>query len=226
MQKSLLFTAAGITALSALAGCNGGNSKADAALEHLRQRKDPGFFRIVNLTKYTYELREGNRQMTNSVEPGGVSKMLTIGEGARTVTLLGEEKPRDVKVTITTQVGTTMVLKADGTYFVVNGEPRRPVDGQNVFVASVDMEGKPVTGTSFPVNGLLGKKELPADKPLVTLGLGDWSTTGSIYSQQTTRKIEDKFSYTFLFIKDSSGKFRPFFMLNTPNEKPIAAGSS
>lgn len=214
-----------LSALSfSLIAC-GGPSKEDLAVQKLKDKKLPGYVRILNLGTIDLTLMHKGRTLGTASPSTAWMKAGAVPEGEQTLKVMdGQKELFQVPMKVGPDEVKTIVVRGNGSHFLIEGELRKPTEEANVAVVVVDSEGKPVASApTFTVKGLLGPVKLTANSK-VRLNNGDWVTAGGPVSGKAEMKIEEKLAYSFIYLQ-MGGSYKPFFLLNTPNEKPISAGA-
>jgi hypothetical protein len=164
-------------------------------------------------------LLSGERPVNPDVQPGGSGKLAPDGVGARNLFLEYEGQKTKLDVSLVSGEGHTIVL-VPGKYFVLGGEPVKPKDGKNLYVTFVDKSsGEVKTGKSVSVKTAEGEKTAAAG------GTGMDVVSGNVSCLGTSFTIEPNYAYT-LVVTVENGAMKPYFMLNTANDQPVAAGTA
>lgn len=214
MRQLLL---AAVIAIAAT-GC-GGPSAEQAALDRIKNRPKPGYVRILNLRDGPATLLSGERPVNPDVQPGGSGKLAPDGVGKRNLFVEYSGQRTKLDVSLVSGEGHTIVL-VPGNYFVVGAEPVKPVDGKNLRVTFVDKSGGEIkSGKSVTVKTAEGEKTATAGGDVLDVVSGNVSCLG------VSHTFEPNFAYTLIVVVDK-GSMRPYFMLNTANDRPVAAGTA
>ncbi|MGE0001522.1 MAG: hypothetical protein AB7F50_06305 [Fimbriimonadaceae bacterium] len=212
--QSIVFVAA-FGAL--LAGC--GQSKEDAALARMQNRPKPGFVRILNLTGGDASLLSRGRPVNPDVKNGESGRLNPEGVGKRTMGIQTKEGEMDVEVELTSEMGHTLVLMAS-SHALIQGEPRKPVEGKNLYVVFMAADGKLInSGNTVPLTAADGKVDLDPKEHAYEVASGSVSLLGKTF------EVKPNFAYTILILQ-SGREMKPFFMLNTADDVPAAVGTS
>jgi hypothetical protein len=206
-----------------LGGCSGsGQEKEQQAVARALNRKKPGYVRVLNLSASPAVIEHKGRIVISDTQGGKASFLAPVGAGNQVVDLKVGESTTQVPLELTSDRGTTIVLKPGGGQFSFGGEMRYPFEGQNCRVLFFDETGKRIErGASVKLDGPT-PNTADAGKEWISLSLGDYRWAESPAPLQ----IAPSSSYTLVFIRKSGGGFSGHGMLNTPNNKPIIGSAA
>lgn len=190
------------------------DAKRDAAVQRMMNRPKPGYVRLLNLTSKSADLFDDNRLLNPTIPPGEASRLSPIKAGDVEVIVKFTDKSVKVKVGIQSGIGTTIVMFPDERTEIIGDEPIKPVGDSNIHVAFVGGGSAKATSGGKSVDLSSGKSEY-------TFTLGEWTVGGPGLSGTARQNVEDKLAYSILIVRG-----RPFFLLNTNNDQPIAGGVS
>ena len=205
---------AGIACLLAV-GC--GDSKADTAINRVQSKPNPGYVRIVNLTSKPIEFWHKNRHVSPTQPGMDATDLLPIGTGDQTVRIEQEGKKIEVKVKLSTNIGTSVVLYPDLTTKLIENEQRYATADSNVRVMPID------DGGTMPATVKLSgadSKTLTVKDSLVNLNQGSINLPDG-----TTMIVKEKIAYT-LFIVAAKDKVHYILSKNASDKKPIQQGAA
>lgn len=206
-----------IVALSLLAGCSESNRQQEA-LDRIKNRPKPGYVRILNLRPEPATLLAGERPVNPSVKTGESGKLAPDGVGKRNLFLEYGGQKTKLDVELASGIGHTLVL-LPGKHVLLGGEPVKPDQGKNLFVAFVGPEGPIASGKSVTVKTAEGDKTAKAGDGPMDVVSGPVSCLGKSFD------LEPGMAYTLLIHVDGTS-MKPYFMLNTANDRPAAAGTA
>lgn len=185
--------------------------------------KKAAYLRIVNVSGSPVNPVDKQRPLTGEIANLESSRMVAASS-KMTELSLGEKIP-SVPTQLKSGSGTTVVALPNGKVGIISDEKRNADGGNNVRVVFMDENGQTLTaGPEIKATGPTSDPVLSPGAEL-TLATGDYTVKGGPVKGSASVKVEAKFAYTFLFIKEGS-KFVPFLLLNGDNQRPAGAGMS
>lgn len=212
-------------ALLAALGCKDQVAEQEAQVRaKMAAKKDPGYVRVVNMSEKTLEVMSKGRRLFADVGPTSNSKLVPVGVGKQTVNITVDGVESKVEVDLVSLEGTT-IFYTDSGPFVISGQPRRPTDEHNVELKFITAKGESATA-SGKLSAKVRSRDTDLDASVANhlLPAGRLELTGPMLTKSGRVEIEANCMYTFFFVQQPNGKFAPYLLLNTPNEKPVAGG--
>jgi|GEM_PF-7014620 len=205
-----------LPAALAIGACGEDTSKGEAALARLQATRSPGFLRVVNLTDDVAKVtRKDGAPLFQSIPAGEFSVLVPLGTKEQRFALNG----RPETAVLRSGEGVAMIALPGGKTESVSGLVRRPTDKANVWVVFAKGDGSLASPKAIMAENGGTKTSLGAANGTFTLPQGEYKVLGE------SVQVAPKMAYTFLFVP-LKGKLRPFLMRNTPDDKPVGAGSS
>jgi hypothetical protein len=208
----ILFCAAGIV----FAGC-GGDNKAENAVARITERKNPGYVRVLNLTKGDIEIWTKNRHVTGTVTSMEATDMFPLGLGDQTVRFEYEGKKLEVKANYVSEKGNSIILMPDHTTKIIENEQRYATSEANIHIVPVDLGGKLPATVNFSGGDT---KSVPVKDSMILLNQGSINCPDG-----STIVVKEKISYS-LFIVATPNKVVYILGKNASDKKPLAAGTA
>lgn len=213
-----------LSSIALVAGC--GDSREQAAVARIMQRKDPGFIRLVNLTPSTSALKVNGKEYGQPVEAYKANKFLACPKGEIKVTVDGVKEPAAYEMKSQLVLSAYLVdEKGKKTVKFVEGEPRNLPKG----MAQVAFLTTDSTNKYTAEIGGSASTEVPYFKPssATDVSIGKVNATISVNGRKLPVSFDaiDQGAYTVV-VQLVGGKPVANVLSNHPDRGISMAGAS
>lgn len=213
-----------LTVSALLAGCSSPDEvRAAEAVARAKNRAAPGYVRLLNLSPEEVSLQVKGTPRLTGIAAGTASRYTPVGIGKQSVAAVAASgRSTSVDLDLKSDMGTTVVVLPNFSAAPLEPEDRYAGPNGNVRVIAIDSAGKSVAvPDGIAVKGTSGPQSGPTNGTY-RVGVGSATVSGSALTASAESTIEPEYAYTVVLKRQANGKYEPFFLLNSPPDKPAA----